>query len=81
MLGFTNYTLEMAPPGIRPAYLGMGNTLMGVMALVPAVGGYLLQSTSFTLLFATATVLTLAGFAVTLTLRPAHVIAGEHTAP
>ncbi len=81
MLGFTNYTLEMAPPGIRPAYLGMGNTLMGVMAFVPAVGGYLLQGTSYTVLFATATVLTLAGFAFTLTLRPAHVISGEHTAP
>jgi MFS family permease len=70
MLGFTNYMLEIAPPHIRPAYLGLGNTLMGLMAFVPTLGGLLLQATSYTVLFASAATLTFCGFLLSLTLRP-----------
>ena len=77
MLGFTNYTLEIAPAALRPAYLGLSNTLMGVMAFVPALGGRLLELTSYPVLFAVAALLTLGGFASALTLRPSASIAAE----
>jgi MFS family permease len=75
MLGFTNYTLEIAPASMRPAYVGLSNTLMGVMAFVPALGGWLLEATSYSWLFMTAAALTLVGFAVTLSLRRSEAIA------
>ena len=77
MLGFTNYTLEMAPAALRPGYLGLSNTLMGIMALVPALGGWLLEATSYPMLFAVAAFLTLGGFILALTLRPSSTIAAE----
>jgi MFS family permease len=77
MLGFTNYTLEIAPGPLRPAYVGLANTVMGSMALVPAVGGWLLQATSYSVLFTAAGALTLVGFMLTLTLRPSNEIAAE----
>jgi predicted MFS family arabinose efflux permease len=80
MLGFTNYTLEIAPDGRRPAYVGLSNTLMGALAFAPAVGGWLLEVSSYTVLFAAASVLALSGAALTLTLRPSQEIALEHAA-
>jgi MFS family permease len=81
MLGFTNYTLEIAPGALRPAYLGLANTVMGVMAVVPAIGGWLLETTSYSVLFSTAAVLTFAGFLLTLALRPSGEIAAEFARP
>ena len=74
MLGFTNYMLEIVPPATRPAYVGLGNTLMGLMAVVPALGGWLLEATSYTVLFATAAAVASAGALLTLTLRSAETI-------
>jgi MFS family permease len=79
MLGFTNYMLEIAPPGMRPAYIGLGNTLMGLMAVVPTIGGLLLEATSYTVLFAVAVLLAGGGALLTLTLRPSETIAAERT--
>jgi len=50
-LGFYNYVLEIAPAGERPTYIGLTNTLSGVNILVPILGGFLLERTSFPLLF------------------------------
>jgi len=50
-LGFYNYVLEIAPAGERPTYIGLTNTLTGVNILVPILGGFLLERTSFPLLF------------------------------
>ena len=80
MLGFTNYTLEMAPDGHRPAYVGLGNTLMGLLAFVPALGGWLLEASSYTVLFAVASAMALAGMALAFTLRPSQDIARKHAA-
>jgi MFS family permease len=41
MLGFINYVLDMAPPGKRPAYIGLTNTLMGITIAYPLIGGWL----------------------------------------
>jgi len=70
MLGFFNYLLEIAPQGMCPAYVGLGNTIMGVLALVPMAGGWLLEATSYTTLFGVTAVLVTAGFLLTLGLRP-----------
>jgi MFS family permease len=72
MLGFFNYMLEIAPEGMCPAYVGLGNTLMGVQTLVPLAGGWLLEATSYTTLFSVTTVLVGAGFLLTLSLRPSQ---------
>jgi len=70
MLGFFNYMLEITPEGMCPAYVGLGNTLMGVQTLVPLAGGWLLEATSYTVLFGITVVLVGAGFLLTLSLRP-----------
>ncbi len=56
MLGFMNYILELAPPAQRPTYMGLSNTLGGVLVVVPLLGGWLLQATSYPVLFAAAAV-------------------------
>lgn len=61
MLGYFNYTLEVAPTGKRPTYIGLLNTLNGFLVVLPTVGGWLLRITSYGALFAlTAGVLVLA---------------------
>jgi MFS family permease len=56
MLGWMNYILELAPPGHRPTYMGLSNTLGGLLVLAPVLGGWLLQVTSYPVLFAAAVV-------------------------
>jgi MFS family permease len=70
MLGFFNYLLEIAPDNMRSAYVGVGNTIMGTLTLAPIVGGWLLETTSYTALFGLTTVLVTAGFLLTLGLKP-----------
>ncbi len=61
MFGFFNYALEMAPAGERPTYMGLFNTVTGALAVVPLLGGLLLQATSYGVLFAvTAAILAVA---------------------
>lgn len=58
MLGFFNYALELAPPGRRPSYMGLFNTLSGVLLVLPPLGGLLQETASYGALFAlTAAVL------------------------
>jgi MFS family permease len=61
MLGFLNYVLEIAPPGQRPTYMGLTNTMTGLLIGVPMVGGFILQATSYPVLFGLAAVGTLGG--------------------
>jgi MFS family permease len=69
ILGFMNYMLEIAPEGLRPAYIGLGSTMMGVMAVIPTAGGWLLQSTSYPVLFGTTAALIALGWLLSLGLR------------
>ncbi len=84
MLGFYNYLLEIAPDHLRPSYIGLGNTIMGVLTLAPTLGGWVLETTSYTTLFATTTAFVSLGFLVALRLRPsseaalAHDLDGEY---
>jgi MFS family permease len=52
MLGYMNYVMALAPTGQRPAYIGLFNTISGALIVVPTLGGWLLQTTSYALLFA-----------------------------
>ncbi len=70
MLGFFNYLLEIAPEGMRPAYIGLGNTIMGVLTLAPIAGGWLLEATSYTTLFGVTAAIVAVGFLSTLGLKP-----------
>jgi MFS family permease len=70
MLGFTNYMLEIAPDDMRPAYVGLGNTIMGVLTFVPMAGGWLLEITSYTALFGATSAIVAVGFLLTLGLQP-----------
>jgi MFS family permease len=70
MLGFFNYVLEIAPEKMRPAYIGLGNTILGVLTLAPMAGGWLLEATSYTTLFSATTAIVALGFLLTLELKP-----------
>jgi hypothetical protein len=57
MLGFSNYALDLAPAGQRPTYIGLFNTIGGVLIVLPTLGGWLLRTTSYGVLFALTTTL------------------------
>lgn len=89
MLGFFNYVLEISPPGQRPAYMGLTNTMSGLLIVVPLVGGWLLQWTSYPVLFAVAALGTLCGAVLAFGLpnprlapgQPPALETGPHTSP
>ena len=56
LLGFLVYVLDIAPPGERPAYTGLANTIAGAIVIAPAIGGIILQLTSYPALFLSAAV-------------------------
>ena len=72
MLGFMNYVLELAPPGHRPTYMGLSNTLGGLLVIVPMLGGWLLQATSYPVLFAAAAVGPLVAWVMAMGLPTSH---------
>ena len=69
MLGFANYLLAISPENDRPTYIGLNSTILGVMAVVPTLGGWILQTTSYTFLFCLAGALGLAAFLTATGLR------------
>jgi MFS family permease len=73
MLGFFNFVLEIAPPGQRPIYIGLTNTLSGLLVVMPLAGGWVLQATSYPVLFTLTASVTLIGALVALRLpNPRH---------
>lgn len=57
-IGFANLNVELAPQGKRTTYIGLFNTLSGLVVIWPAIGGWVLERTSYVFLFA-ATLLAL----------------------
>ena len=51
IIGGTNYLLEISPEKERPIYIGFMNSLVGPTVFLSAVGGLIIQLTSFTLLY------------------------------
>jgi len=60
VLGFFNYILDLAPPGKRPLYMGLANTLGGALIVIPILGGWVLDVSSYPILFT----LTLVGVSI-----------------
>ena len=50
-MGYTNYLLEIAPEERRPIYIGFLNTIVGPTIFLSAVGGLIIQLSSFTFLY------------------------------
>lgn len=61
---FTNYILEIAPPEDRSTYMGLTNTISGVMIVAPLIGGALLQLTNYSVLFAVTLTVYLAAMVI-----------------
>jgi MFS family permease len=83
MLGFTNYLLEIAPPGERSLYVALANTLGIAVMFAPLLAGWLVQAASYEALFGVTLVLACAGLVVALR-RPARAglpLAGSAPAP
>jgi len=57
LLGFVNYVLELATPQERVTYVGLTNTLSGVLAFAPLVGAALVDAVSYTGMFVAAAVM------------------------
>lgn len=55
------YVLDIAPDHERAAYVGLINTILGVVAFIPVVGGTLVDAFGFQFLFLVAFLITLAG--------------------
>lgn len=72
LMGFSNYMMEVAPNRMRPVYIGASNTISGLMMVTPTLGGWLLEATSYPVLFAVTTALMAIGFLVSMTLQPPH---------
>jgi hypothetical protein len=51
-VGFASLNVDLAPPGQRTTYVGLFNTLSSLVIVWPAIGGWLLQRTSYEVLFA-----------------------------
>jgi dipeptide/tripeptide permease len=62
VVGFANYVLGLAPDGLHGAYIGLSNTLIGLLFVAPIAGGWLLEVSSYTVLFGLTAVGILAGF-------------------
>jgi MFS family permease len=73
MLGwsFTNYVLDIAPAAERTTYVGLTNTIGGLLIVAPVIGGALLEALSYSLLFVVAFVVYLIALGVSWQL-PAH---------
>ena len=69
LLGLFNYLLEMAPDGQRPIYIGLSNTLAGLLVPAPFLGGLILRSTSFPVLFSLSAIGATAGLVLSLRLK------------
>jgi len=83
MLGFINYVLEIAPQGQRPVYIGLTNTLIGVIVLFPFIGGALADWGGYRIVFLLAAAGIAAGWftGASLPSRSAHFASGQTAAP
>jgi Na+/melibiose symporter-like transporter len=70
MLGYYNYVLGLAPASQRPTYIGLLNTISGVLIVLPTVGGWLLRVTSYNVLFALTAVILLLAHGLSWSLPP-----------
>jgi MFS family permease len=64
ILSGSNFLMELVPDAERPIYLGLTNTLSGIVSLISVLGGLLVDLLGFGGLFGTSAMLCLIGFAL-----------------
>ncbi len=60
-IGQNNLLLEIAPAGERATYIGVTNAAIGLVSLLPLLGGYIIERTSYTVVFSVVLILVLIG--------------------
>jgi MFS family permease len=70
------YLMEVAPEHERPTYTGIANTLLGVITLLPVLGGWLVQHAGYGGLFSLGLVFAVAGL-LTVSRLPERVVVLE----
>jgi len=68
-IGFTNYLLEIAPEHLRPTYIALQGTSMGLTVLLPILGGLLIDACSYQATFLVTLAALTTGLLLSLTLR------------
>lgn len=71
-IGFMMYLLEITPAGERSLYVGLSNTLGGLAIVAPLLAGWLLEATSYEVLFLLVLGLAAVGLLVALRLPSLH---------
>ncbi len=74
-IGFTNYLLEIAPEQLRPTYIALRGTALGLTMLLPVLGGLLIDMYSYQATFLVALGVLIAGLLLSLRLKPVRKIA------
>ena len=64
ILSGSNFLLELVPEDERPLYLGLSNTLMGIVVLISGMSGLVVDIFGFTTLFAVSLALYLLAYAL-----------------
>lgn len=69
-IGFTNYLLEIAPEQLRPTYIALRGTLMGLTMFLPILGGLLIDAASYQAMFLVTLAVSIIGILLSLSLKP-----------
>ncbi len=67
-IGQNNLLLEIAPAGERATYIGVANTGIGLVSLLSLLGGYIIERTSYTVVFSLSLILVLTGIFLALSI-------------
>lgn len=62
----TSYLYDIAPDQERPTYIGLSNTLLGPLQFLPTLGGLLVQTAGFAVVFVLAAAFAVVSYAITL---------------
>ena len=65
------FLYDIAPEADRPTYFGLSNTALGPLYFLPTLGGILVASVGYASVFIAAALFSLAGYLVSLRIRPA----------
>jgi MFS family permease len=64
------FLLEVSPPEQRPLYMGLANTILGIGAVIPVIGGILVNQVGYSLTFIFAALWSLGAISLAGTLQP-----------
>ncbi len=69
-IGFTNYLLEIAPAQLRPTYIALQGTLMGLVIVLPILGGLVIDTFSYQATFSVTLGVLIMAILLSFTLKP-----------